>query len=53
MARSSSNRPEEQALDDALRSLFSAVQTRALPDSLRHLMDRLDETPRETARKAA
>ncbi|CAN7302265.1 hypothetical protein LJR219_001515 [Phenylobacterium sp. LjRoot219] len=53
MARSSTTRPEEQALDDALRSLFSAVQTRVLPDSLRFVIDQLDEAERAAAKKAA
>lgn len=53
MARSRTTRPEEQALDEALRSMFSAVQARVLPDSLRHLIDQLDEAARAPAEKAA
>lgn len=52
MARGNPIRPEEKALDDALRGLFSAVQTRVLPDSLRFLVDQLEEA-REAAKKAA
>lgn len=43
----------EKTLDDALRSLFSAVQTRALPDSLRYLIDQLEEASTAAVDRAA
>lgn len=53
MARSRMTRPEEQALDDALRALFTAVETRVVPDSLRSLVDQLDEASRAPEERAA
>lgn len=46
-------RPEEQALDDALRALFSAVETRVVPDSLKSLVDQLDAASRAPEEEAA
>lgn len=53
MARSRTTRPEEKALDEALRAMFSAVQARALPESLRQLVDQLDQASREPEEQAA
>jgi hypothetical protein len=58
MARNRVNSEEIEALDQALRSLFLGLQTRALPDSLRtngldELLDQLcgvrAETPGDRA----
>ena len=53
MARSRTTRSEEQALDDALRALFTGVETRVVPDSLRGLIDQLDDASRTPEEKAA
>jgi len=53
MARSGATRPENKALDETLRSMFSALQARALPDSLRDLIAQLDAASRAPGEKAA
>jgi hypothetical protein len=53
MTRSRTIRPEQQTLDAALRAMFSAVETRVVPDDLRQLVDRLEEASRQPEEKAA
>jgi hypothetical protein len=53
MARSRTTRPEEQALDDALRAMFTGVEARVVPDSLRQLIDQLEEASATPEEKAA
>ena len=45
MARTTSATDGPGALDSALRSLFRALETLALPDSVRGVLDQLAEDP--------
>jgi hypothetical protein len=49
MARRSSTTPQAQALDDALRRLFRSLEARAVPDSLKAVLDQLQAQELEGA----
>jgi len=47
MARSRTTRPEQQTFEAALRAMFRSLEMRPVPDSLRDLVDQLDQGSRQ------